>query len=211
MLRVGLTGSIAVGKSFVLSVFREHGCHVLDADQTAREVVEPETIGLAQIVENFGSEILKTDGTLDRSKLSAIVFTNNEKRLLLNSIVHPLVMEEQDRWLAERETEDADGIAIIDAALMIESGGYKRFNKLIVVWCEPAVQLERLKLRDELTESEALTRISSQMPQDEKKRYADFLIDTSKGFDDTRRQVAEVFERLTVLSKSGKTSTTPSR
>lgn len=211
MLRVGLTGSIAVGKSFVLSVFREHGCHVLDADQTAREVVEPGTIGLAQIVENFGSEILKTDGTLDRSKLGAIVFTNNEKRLLLNSIVHPLVMEEQDRWLAERETEDADGIAIIDAALMIESGGYKRFNKLIVVWCEPAVQLERLKLRDELTESEALTRISSQMPQDEKKRYADFLIDTSKGFDDTRRQVAEVFERLTVLSKSGKTSTTPSR
>ena len=211
MLRVGLTGSIAVGKSFVLSVFREHGCHVLDADQTAREVVEPGTIGLAQIVENFGSEILKTDGTLDRSKLGAIVFTNNEKRLLLNSIVHPLVMEEQDRWLAERETEDADGIAIIDAALMIESGGYKSFNKLIVVWCEPAVQLERLKLRDELTESEALTRISSQMPQDEKKRYADFLIDTSKGFDDTRRQVAEVFERLTVLSKSGKTSTTPSR
>ena len=120
-------------------------------------------------------------------------------------------MEEQDKWLAERETVDPDGIAIIDAALMIESGGYKRFNKLIVVWCEPAVQLERLKLRDELTESEALTRISSQMPQDEKKRYADFLIDTSKGFDDTRRQVAEVFERLTVLSKSGKTSTTPSR
>lgn len=211
MLKVGLTGSIAVGKSFVLGEFRELGCHVLDADRTAREVVEPGTVGLNRIVEHFGEEVLQEDGSLDRKKLGAIVFNDNNKRELLNSIVHPLVIEEQDRWLNERESEDPDGIAIIDAALMIESGGYKRFDSLIVVWCEPAIQLERLMLRDKLAEQDALRRISSQMPQDEKKRYADFLIDTSNGFDDTRQQVAEVFGQLRVLSKSGKTSSTPSR
>ena len=211
MLRVGLTGSIAVGKSFVLGEFRDFGCHVLDADWTAREVVEPGTPGLAKIVEHFGDGMLREDGSLDRKKLGAIVFNDNSKRELLNSIVHPLVIEAQDRWLNDRESDDLGGIAIIDAALMIEVGSYKRFDALIVVWCEPAIQLERLQLRDSLTEEEALRRISSQMPQDEKKRYADFLIDTSNGFDDTRRQVAEVFGQLRVLSESGKTSSTPSR
>lgn len=211
MLRVGLTGSIAVGKSFVLSVFRELGCHVLDADKTAREVVEPGTVGLRKIVEHFGEEVLQDDGSLDRKALGSIVFADNNKRELLNSIVHPLVIGEQDRWLNEREAEDPDGIAIIDAALMIEAGSYKRFDALIVVWCEPAIQLKRLQLRDGLAEEDALRRISSQMPQDEKKRYADFLIDTSNGFDDTRRQVAEVFGRLKVLSRSGDASSTPSR
>ena len=123
MLKVGLTGSIAVGKSFVCSVFSELGCHVLDADITAREVVMPGTRGLASVVEHFGHEVITENGTLDRSKLGAIVFADESKRTLLNSIVHPLVIEAQDAWLRERESEDPGGIAIIDAALMIESGG----------------------------------------------------------------------------------------
>jgi len=200
MLKVGLTGSIAVGKSYVLGIFRELGCFVLDADRTSREVVEPGTRGLAEIVEHFGSDILFSDGTLDRGKLAAIVFDDDSKRELLNSIVHPRVFEAQNSWLAEVEKKNPKGIAIVDAALMIESGGYKRFDKLIVIWCQPDVQLSRLLSRGGLSEDEARKRITAQMPQDEKKKYADFLIDTSKGYEDTRRQTAEVFHELELLT-----------
>ena len=201
MLKVGLTGSIAVGKSFVCNVFSELGCDVLDADRTARDVVLPGTAGLKRVVEYFGDEILKENGELDRAKLGAIVFADREKLKVLNSIVHPLVFEAQDRWLAEKEIEHPDRIAIVDAALMIESGGYERFTKLIVVWCEPAIQLERLMARDAVSEAEALRLIGAQMPQAEKKKYADLLIDTSNGHEDTRRQATEIFERLSVLAK----------
>ena len=201
MLKVGLTGSIAVGKSFVLEIFRELGCHVLDADETAREVVEPGTKGLAEIVENFGDEILSADGSLDRKKMGRIVFAEEGKRQLLNSIVHPLVIDAQNTWIEQCEQDDPDGIAIVDAALMIESGGYKRFDKLIVVWCRPEIQLERLMLRDRLSADEASRRVAAQMPQEEKKSYADYLIDTSNGFEDTRDQTTEIFSRLRVLSK----------
>ena len=201
MLKVGLTGSIAVGKSYVLEIFRELGAFVLDADLTAREVVAPNTKGLQMIVENFGEEILQPNGELDRIKLGGQVFADEAKRQLLNSIVHPLVHDAQSDWLTTRESENPNGIAIIDAALMIESGGWKRFHKLIVVFCEPALQLERLILRNNLTETEALKRINSQMPQEEKKTYADFLIDTSNGFEDTRRQTIEIYERLKLLNK----------
>jgi dephospho-CoA kinase len=199
MLKVGLTGSIAVGKSFVLEVLDELGAFVLDADQTARDVVKLNTVGLRRIVEEFGEGILQTNGELDRVKLGAIVFNDEAKRQLLNSIVHPLVIDFQNLWLAERESEKPDGIAVIDAALMIESGSYKRFDKLIVVWCDFDIQLERLIKRNNLSETEALKRINSQMPQDEKKKFADFLIDTSKGFEDTRRQTIEIYERLKLL------------
>ena len=196
MLKVGLTGSIAVGKSFVLSVFRELGCHVLDADQTARDVVEPGTPGLARIVSEFGDEILTPAGELDRRKMASIVFADEKMRLLLNSIVHPLVFEAQDAWLRGREAEDPDGIAIVDAALLIESGGYRRFDRLIVVWCEPEIQFERLIKRDGLSERDARRRIASQMPQEEKKKYADFLIDTSHGFEATRERCRQVHSEL---------------
>jgi len=198
MLKVGLTGSIAVGKSFVVDIFRELGCHVLDADLTAREVVEPGTVGLAKIVKNFGEDVLLSNGELNRSKLGGIVFVNEDKRQLLNSIVHPLVIERQNEWIEAWEAADPDGIAIVDAALMIESGGYRRFDKLIVVWCRPEVQLDRLIMRDGLSAEEAARRIAAQMPQEEKKSYADLLIDTSAGFEDTRRQTIEIFEQLRV-------------
>lgn len=196
MLKVGLTGSIAVGKSFVCDCFRELGCHVMDADEVARKVVQRGTEGLKRIVREFGSDVLDTDGELDRKRLGSIVFADEEKRKLLNSIVHPLVIEEQDRWLDECRCVDPDGIAIVDAALMIEAGSYRRFDKIIVVWCEPAIQLARLMTRDALSEAEANKRIESQMPQEDKKRFADHLIDTSSGFENTRRQVVELFTQL---------------
>jgi dephospho-CoA kinase len=199
MLKVGLTGSIAVGKSFVLEVLRELGCAVLDADQTSRDVVKPETKGLQLITESFGADVLQPDGQLDRARLGAIVFADESKRQLLNSIVHPLVIEAQNEWLRERESENPKGIAVIDAALMIESGGYRRFDKLIVVWCQPEIQLERLISRNDLSREEALQRISAQMPQEEKKSFADYLIDTSRGFEDTRKQTKGVFDQLKLL------------
>ena len=196
MLRVGLTGSIGVGKSFVASVFVELGCHVLDADQTAREVVMPGTTGLRALTEAFGEEILNADGTLDRKRLGTLIFADPSKRERLNYILHPFIIARQDEIMNAWEAEDPDGIGIIDAALMIESGGYKRFDKLIVVHCRPEVQLERLMLRDKLSRDEALRRINSQMPQDEKQKFADYLIDTSDGFDLTRDQVARVHQAL---------------
>jgi len=198
MLTVGLTGSIAVGKSYVCDVFRELGCHVLDADDTARAVVERGTEGFRQIVAEFGSDVVLPSGRIDRRKLGAIVFADEAKRINLNSIVHPLVIAAQDRWIEELEINDPHGIAIVDAALMIESGGYKRFDKLIVVWCEPAIQLERLMTRDNLTKDDALRRIESQMPQEEKKRFADYLIDTSDGFAETQNRTKAVFKKLSL-------------
>lgn len=199
MLKVGLTGSIAVGKSYVTEIFRELGAFVVDSDQTAREVVAPGTRGWQLIVEQFGSDILQPNNEIDRIKLGATVFADEAKRQLLNSIVHPLVIESQDEWLRERATENPAGIAIVDAALMIESGGYRRFDKLIVVWCEAEIQLQRLMTRNNLSREEALKRIRAQMSQEEKKRHADYTINTSEGFDRTREQTIKVFEQLKLL------------
>src|ERR1041385_6252991 len=197
MLRVGLTGSIGVGKSYVASVFSElAGCHVLDADQTAREVVLPGTAGLEAIKKEFGEKILNADGTLDRKRLGTLIFADQSQRERLNHILHPFIIARQDEILNAWEAEDPDGISIVDAALMIESGGYKRFDKLIVVHCRPEVQLERLMLRDKLSRDEALRRINSQMPQEDKQKFADYLIDTSDGFDLTRAQTIRVHEKL---------------
>ena len=196
MLRVGLTGSIGVGKSFVTGVLAELGCHVLDADLAAREVVEPNSIALEKVVAEFGAEVLQPDGALDRGKLGALVFADAELRSRLNSILHPYIIARQDELLREWEAVDPDGIAVVDAALMIESGGYKRFDKLIVVHCRPEVQLQRLMLRNGLSREEAEKRISAQLSQEEKKKFADYLIDTSEGFADTRRQTEEVYAAL---------------
>ena len=196
MLRVGLTGSIGVGKSFVASIFAELGCHVLDADQTAREVVLAGSPGLKAIVNAFGAEILNPDGTLNRKQLGAVVFADESQRQRLNYILHPFIIARQDEILNEWEREDPRGIGIVDAALMIESGGYRRFDKLIVVHCRPEVQLERLMLRDKMSREEAQRRIDAQMPQAEKQKFGDYLIDTSDGFELTREQTVQVHNKL---------------
>lgn len=196
MLRIGLTGSIAVGKSFVLGVLAELGCRVLDADKTARETVAPGTPGLEAVVQEFSPDILQPDGTLDRSKLGALVFADEARRQRLNAILHPFIIAKQDEQLRRWEQEDASGIAVVDAALMIESGGYRRFDKLIVVHCRPEIQLQRLLARDSLTPEAARQRIAAQMSQEEKKRHADYLIDTSAGFASARTQTEAVYREL---------------
>jgi len=200
MLKVGLTGSIAVGKSFVLSVLEELGCRTIDADEVAREVVAAGTPGLQALIDTFGKDVLTPDGALDRPKLGAAVFGDEAKRLKLNSILHPFIIQRQDEILRRWEQETPQAVAVVDAALMIESGGYKRFDKLIVVHCRPDVQLARLMSRENATREDAERRINSQMPQDEKRKYADFLIDTSDGFDSARRQTEEVWNALQSLA-----------
>jgi dephospho-CoA kinase len=200
MLKVGLTGGIATGKSFVVSVLGELGCEVLDADLTAREVVEPGQPAFNEIIAHFGNEILGQDGKLDRAKLGALVFADAEQREKLNTIVHPRVFESQAHWLAEVAERNPKAIAIVDAALMIETGSYRRFDKLIVVFCEPEIQLERLMARNGLSREEAWARISAQMPSPEKLKYADYTINTSLGFDDTRRQAEVLYHQLRAFS-----------
>jgi dephospho-CoA kinase len=200
MLRVGLTGSIAVGKSFVTSILSGLGCRTLDADETAREVVLPGSPGLAAVATEFGPDVLNPDGTLNRQQLGGIIFADEEKRQNLNHILHPFIIARQDEIMRGWEQEDPNGIGIIDAALMIESGGYRRFDKLIVVHCRPEVQLERLMLRSGLARDEAQARIDSQMPQAEKQKYADYLIDTSDGFEATQKRTQKVYNDLRRLA-----------
>ncbi|HYP29240.1 MAG TPA: dephospho-CoA kinase [Blastocatellia bacterium] len=202
MLKIGLTGSIAVGKSFVLSVLSELGCATFDADRIAHSVMEPGRAAYDDIVREYGRGVLAADGSIDRAKLGAIVFADSERRKRLNEMVHPRVIEEQDRLLAEAEARDPEGIAVVDAALMIESGGYKRFDKLIVVFCEREVQIERLVRRNGITREDAELRVAAQMSSDEKRRYADYEIDTSGEPEDTRRRVIEVHAELEKLKES---------
>ena len=203
MLRVGLTGSIAVGKSFVSGVLAELGCRVVDADVVARRVVEPGAEGLRRIVEAFGEWVLRPDGTLDRARVSAVIFKDEAKRELINSLLHPLIIAEQNELMRRWELEDPRGIGVVDAALMIESGGHGRFDKLVVVHCRPEVQLERLMQRNSFSREEAVARIAAQMPQEEKLRYADFKIDTSGSYEETRRRTEEVYASLRRLADEG--------
>ena len=202
MLKVGLTGSISVGKSFVVSVFRDLGCTTFDADKIAHTVMEPGREAFDDIVREFGRVVLGADGSIDRAKLGAIVFADSERRSLLNEIVHPRVIVEQNRLLAEAERADPHGIAIVDAALMIESGGYKRFDKLIVVFCSRETQIERLMKRNNIAREEAELRVAAQMSSEEKRRYADYEIDTSGTQEETRARVGEVYELLLEVRKS---------
>src|SRR6266576_2046285 len=123
-----------------------------------------------------------------------VIFADEHKRVLLNSILHPYIISRQDELLGVCEAQDPNGIAVVDAALMIESGGYKRFDKLIVVHCDPQEQLKRVMARTNLTRAEAEQRIRSQMPQEEKMKLADYLIDTTGGFESARKRTAKVYE-----------------
>lgn len=196
MLRVGLTGGIACGKTYVTEQLRKLGCEVLDADQVARAVVEPGQPAYQDIVKEFGSEALQGDGTIDRAKLSAIIFSDATQRAKMNAIVHPRIHEAQARWIAEVTERNPAAIVVVDAALMIESGGYQRFDKIVVVYCAPEIQLARLITRNNLSIEEAAQRIAAQMPTNEKLKYADYSIDTSDGFAPTDQQVIALYTEL---------------
>ncbi len=196
MLKVGLTGGIASGKTYVAELLRSLGCEVSDADVVAREIVEPGQPAYQDIVQAFGQEILHPDKTIDRTKLGAIIFSDEQARLQLNAITHPRIHEAQSRWLAEVAERNPEAIAITDASLMIESGGYKRFDKIIVVYCSLEIQLERLMARNNLPCEEAMKRIAAQMPASEKLKYADYSVETSGGYESTDQQVRSLYIEL---------------
>jgi dephospho-CoA kinase len=196
MLHVGLTGNIASGKTNARRVFAELGAHAIDADEIAHDLLAPMGEVYREVVENFGAGIVDEDGTINRRRLGSIVFTDCERRQKLNSLVHPPVRAEVQRRISDLESTYTAGIIIIDAALMVETGSYRNYDRLIVVYCEPALQLDRLLRRGGLTLEEAKARITAQMPVDEKLKVADYRINTSGTFGQTREQIEAVYRDL---------------
>lgn len=195
-LLVGLTGSIATGKSTVSDLFRRLGCEIIDADLLAREVVAPGEPALAQIAAEFGRDVLQPDGTLDRKKLGAVVFGDAARRKRLEAITHPAIRDGFLRRLAELEARGFDGIVLWDAPVMIESGGYKTMDKLVVVATDEETQSARLCARDGIDAAESARKIKSQMPVAEKAKLADYVIDNAGDLASTERQVREVHGAL---------------
>jgi dephospho-CoA kinase len=195
MLRLGLTGGIASGKSAVAAMLREMGFAVLDADSLAHKLVEPGQPAHSDVLKEFGTAVTTPDGRIDRAKLSAIVFHDRAKLDRLNAIVHPRVAEVVFRQFDEWERQGTRDAAFVEAALLIESGIHKSLDGLIVAWCEPEQQLQRLLARG-LTEEEARRRIAAQLSVEEKLRYATEKIDCSGSLDETRHQVEALAAKL---------------
>lgn len=201
MLVVGLTGGMCCGKSTVSSMLEELSCLIIDADQISRKVVEPGAPAWKRIVKVFGDGILNKDKSLNRKKLGSIIFGDSAKRKLLNSILHPLILKEEERQIREAARKGEHQIVIVSAALMIEAGVYKRFQKIIVVHCSKETQLQRIMKRENVSRKEALQRRASQLSNAEKKKYASYLINTSGPFTQTRKQVVHVYEKLKRLAE----------
>lgn len=195
-LLVGLTGGIATGKSTVTALLVGPDVRVVDADALAREVVEPGTPAHAQIVADFGKEVLQPDGRLDRARLGEIVFPDAAKRKRLEAITHPAIRRRFEQIMADLERAGFDGLLIWDAALLVESGGTKNMDRVVIVTTDPATQLARLIQRDGCTEEAARTRIASQMPLAIKARYGDYVIDNSGPREQTAARVREVYRSL---------------
>ena len=195
MLRLGLTGGIASGKSAVAAMLRELGFSVLDADSLAHKLIEPGQPAYSEVLNEFGNSVLAPDARVDRAKLSAIVFNDRAKLDRLNAIVHPRVAVVVFRQLSEWQRAGTRDAGFVEAALLIESGIYKNLDGLVVAWCTPEQQLERLLARG-LSEPEARRRMSSQLPVEEKLRLATEKIDCSGSLDETRRQVEALAARL---------------
>lgn len=192
---IGLTGSVATGKSTVSNMIQQAGIPLVDADIAARKVVEPGTEGLKEIVAYFGEEILLADGTLDRAKLGEIIFKDKEKREKLNEITHPRV---KDYMLEARERffRAGEELVFFDIPLLFESHLESLVDQIVVVWTTPETELKRLMERNNLTKEDALRRIESQMGIDEKARKADFVIDNNESLEKTQKQVYSFIERF---------------
>ena len=195
MLRYGLTGGIASGKSTVAAILRELGFPVLEADRMAHQVVEPSQPAYDEVRSFFGDAILGPDRRIDRSRLAAIVFDDREKLNQLNAIIHPRVEQEMVRQLAELESSGKHAAAFIEAALIFEAGLHKRLDGVLVVWCLPDEQITRLIERG-VSEAEARRRIAAQMPVADKLALATEKIDCSGSLEETRRQIEAFATKL---------------
>jgi dephospho-CoA kinase len=196
MLKVGLTGGIATGKSYVAAKLRARGIPVLDADALAHGVMAPGTEATMAIAARFGDDILSPDGSVNRAKLGPIVFADAAARRELEAIVHPAVHRATEAGIRAFELTGEYPMAVVDVPLLFETGGEKKFDRVIVTTCSVALQMQRMLERG-LTEDAARQRIAAQLPADQKTSRADYVIDTSGSFIETDRQIDTVLASLT--------------
>ena len=195
MLRVGLTGGIASGKSTVAAMLRDSDCQVLELDALGHEMLEAGQPAYDEVVAEFGINVLDAAGNVDRGKLGTVVFADPEKRIRLNQILHPRILDVARQWFAALDRPGGPQIAFAEAALIVESGFHKELDRLVVCWCTPEQQMQRLQERG-LSEQEGRQRIASQMSMDEKRSYADVVIDCSGSLETTETQVGKALENL---------------
>ena len=203
MLKVGLTGGIAAGKSVVGEMFAAQGAHVIQADQISHQLMQPGQAVYQEVVHHFGAEILDPDGTVNRARLGELAFggPHRPSRVQeLNQIVHPAVIRRQEEWMSEVGRRDPHAIALVEAALILEAGMAGRFDRLVVVTCRPEQRIERwaqrLKVDQETARREVARRMAAQLPDGEKIKAADYVIDNSGSLDETGRQVRKIYAEL---------------
>ena len=203
VLKVGLTGGIAVGKSIVGEMFAGLGVHVIQADEVAHQLIQPGQPVYQRVVDHFGSGILNPDGSVNRARLAELAFGAGGKSSRvqeLNQIVHPGVIRRQEEWMAEVGRRDAHSIAMVEAALILEAGMAKGFDRLVAVTCRPEQRIERwaqrLKVDQETARREVTRRMAAQLPDEEKTKAADYVVDNSGSLDETARQVKTIYAEL---------------
>ena len=196
MLLAGLTGGIASGKNTVAALFKELGARVIDADIISRELVEKDKPAWQEIVDAFDPVVIKADGSLDRKALGEIVFADDGKRELLNSILHPRIVEEERRRISLIEKDAPDSIVVVNAALLIESGNYKSMDVVIVVSANEDIILKRLALRNGLSPDESRLRINAQSSISEKLKYADFIVENNATMEELKETVIKLYGEL---------------
>jgi dephospho-CoA kinase len=205
MLKVGLTGGYATGKSLVAKELERLGCHLIYADELGHQVLQPDGELYAATVETFGREILNADGTIDRRRLGEIVFASPELLEKLSGLVHPAVIRLEERLLEEFQREDPHGIAVVEAAILIETGRYAVFDRVILTSCDKETQIARGIKRDHATREQVLARLGKQLPLSEKQRHAHYVVDTSGPKQETARQVERVYRELKDIAETRQT------
>jgi dephospho-CoA kinase len=200
MLRVGLTGGLASGKSFVGRALADLGCLVIRADELGHQVLEPGGEAYEGVVREFGAGILNADGTINRRTLGALVFHDGEQLAKLNALVHPPVWAREHQLLDEYGAAHPHGIGVVEAAILVEAGSFRNYAKLIIAVCSEEQQIERAVSRDGITRQQALDRLSRQLPLAQKIKYADYVIDTSGAKENTLAQTRAVYEALAALN-----------
>jgi dephospho-CoA kinase len=195
-LSFGLTGGIASGKSTVARYFQDLGAYIIDADRVGHELIEPGRAAYREILESFGNEILDSDGQIDRTKLGPKVFADPHQLQTLNSILHPRIIARVQELSTEQRRRDPHAVVVVDAALIFESGIGGTLRKVVVAWCRPEQQVERLMAKTGVSSEEAERRIHAQMPVEEKRHRADYVIDCSGSMEDTRRQAEAIYPDL---------------
>ena len=201
MLKVGLTGGIAAGKSVVGEMFAALGAYVIQADEIAHQLMQPGEAVYQEVVRHFGAGILSPDGSVNRARLAELAFSSQPSRVQeLNEIVHPAVIRRQGEWMEQIGQRDPHAIALVEAALILEAGSARSFDRLVVVTCRPQQRIkrwaQRLKVDEETARREVERRMSVQFPDVEKIKAADYVIDNSGSLDETRRQVKKIYAEL---------------